>query len=245
MSAFCHSNMLIWSFSWFPSFLLNVPWWVCSHSERTAGEAITEDWRHPQARRSSIKDDLEGLRRSSNGDNSIICQLQIRQFITWPKFPYLSFVSCFICFLFRGWRSPQSLWSWARCLQHQIWPSAHTYYFACTPPTGPAPPGSVSRSSPSSEVPCHLPKWPSSDYLQVLSLLAGESSQLAYFTRHSDSTAMAHAAKAQIIVSNQLQPPISPEERKNLMMILLKQVKVKLERTFHFPRLGKYSKKSK
>lgn len=45
----------------------------------TAGWAAAVDGGHPQVGGASVKDDLEGLRRSSNGDDSIVSQLQSRQ----------------------------------------------------------------------------------------------------------------------------------------------------------------------
>lgn len=59
---------------------LNVRWCVCRYrfTLRTAGKTVTEDGRHPQGRWSSVKDDPERLRRSSNGNNAVVCQLQLK-----------------------------------------------------------------------------------------------------------------------------------------------------------------------
>ena len=139
---------------------------VCRYrfSLRTAGQTITEDRRHPQGRWSSVKDDLEGLRRSSNGNNSIICQLQlkIRHCLTHDEHEPGVF------YFFVITRSPQSLWSWARYPQRHVRETralGHTHCLACSPPTDPALSGPALLSSPSSKVPWHLPKWASSDYL--------------------------------------------------------------------------------
>lgn len=45
----------------------------------TAGWTVAVDGGHPQVRRAAVKDDLEGLWRSSNGDDSIVSQLEIKR----------------------------------------------------------------------------------------------------------------------------------------------------------------------
>lgn len=48
----------------------------------TAGWTAAVDGRHPQVRRASVKDDLKGLRRSSNRDDSIVSQLKVKTGLT-------------------------------------------------------------------------------------------------------------------------------------------------------------------
>lgn len=151
---------------------LNVRWCVCRYRStlRTGGEPVTEDGRHPQGRWPSVKDDLEGLRRRSDGNNSVVRQLQskIRHHLTHHQCELGVFWFLVLAVFFSVARSPRRPWSWARCPQgdaRQTWTPGRRCCFACTPPTDPAPPGPASPSSPSSKAPWHLPKWSSSDYL--------------------------------------------------------------------------------
>ena len=45
----------------------------------TADRSVAVDGRYPQNRRASVKEDLEGLRRSSNGDDSIVNHLERKE----------------------------------------------------------------------------------------------------------------------------------------------------------------------
>lgn len=54
----------------------------CVLGSRTASWAPAVDGGHPEVRRAGVKDDLKGLGRSSNGDDSKVGQLETRR--RWP-----------------------------------------------------------------------------------------------------------------------------------------------------------------
>jgi len=45
----------------------------------TAGRTVAVDGGHPQVGRAAVKDDLEGLRWSSDGDESVVRQLETEE----------------------------------------------------------------------------------------------------------------------------------------------------------------------